>query len=759
MKPIAWRSLLLTFCAAGMLLVLAGLLDQAGMGGRPPWYGVWGGYFDGSALPYHLTFRGVDPGGPADEGGLREGDRIDVRDHTPLERLAMVGQPQAARPLTFSVERASGPAKAVVVPVTIKLSRFWNYILWEFADLWLLLFASLIAWRRPFVENNLLLASVLACAAVGFSAESLFFGLPWTWAYVALGIVSQALPLSIAMWAALASSFARPLSAVRRIALGLCYVLVAIAIVVGDGTPDRTIGIAPLVATLTLWFDPTRFLGSIWTIPADAAVLAGILCSVLAITAARGAERQRAAWLLIPLGVFFFVLGSTTLAFHYLSYSALLVVGQSYGIVAIITPLVLTYAALNRRLIDVGFVLNRTVVFAIVSTIVIGAFVLVEWAASAWLVNASHTTSVIVGMIVALGLGLSLRYIHKIVDRFVDHLLFRKRHEDESALRRFAHESGYITDAATLVERAVSTVRRHTAASSADIFVRNGSATYVSTLAKHVEVGENDPAVVALRAWNKPVDLHGIDGSALAGELAFPMMSRGQLIGALVCGPKQDGEAYAPDESAALLALALSVGGTLDVLDSKGGNERDPALVELRTNRRTLRGNPLVAGCDRRADTPGKINRPRNIVSGPVHGAKGENRTRDTALFRRVLYRLSYLGICIRLHADARAPSFCGAYPQASPLESIKQPAIMKRTPLWAMIAITLLFFPARPAAAVPIPAKVDVSLSLTNNSRAAWLRVTAISYQTQRAIESWCLAPGRKGPSHSRRPRWTSAR
>ncbi len=32
------------------------------------------------------------------------------------------------------------------------------------------------------------------------------------------------------------------------------------------------------------------------------------------------------------------------------------------------------------------------------------------------------------------------------------------------------------------------------------------------------------------------------------------------------------------------------------------------------------------------------------ICFEPTHGAKGQNRTADTALFRRVLYRLSYLG-------------------------------------------------------------------------------------------------------------------
>jgi len=589
MRPATWRAILLTLCAAGALITLGAFLDQTGMGGSPPWYGVWGGYFDGSSQPYHLTFRGVDPGGPADRGGLREGDLVDIRGHTLLERLSMMGQPQAGQPLTFKVERGSIRSRAVVVPGPFYLSRFWQYALWEFAGLWLLLFAALIAWRRPYVDNNLLLSAVLAAAAIGFGSESLLFGLPWAWAYVGLAIVSQALPLSVALWAALASSFARPLSKARRFALGLCFALVAITIIVGDGTPDRTFGIAPLVATMTLWFDPAMFLGATWTIPGDAAIFMALLCSALAIAAARGVERQRAIWVLVPLAAYYIVIQWTTLAFHFFSYATLLFLGQAYGVVAVITPLVLTYAALNRRLIDIGFVLNRTVVFAIVSTIVIGAFVLVEWAAGAWLVNASHTTSTIVGMVVALILGLSLRYIHKYVDRFVDSVLFRKRHDDESALRRFAHESSYINDTATLLERAVGTVRKHTTAKSADILVRNGSATYVSTSQREpVDLSENDPVIVALRAWNKPIDLHRTSGSGLSGEWAFPMISRGRLVGALVCGPKRDGETYAPDEVDALLALAHGVGGTLDVLEAKSGHFSDPALTELCESIRAL---------------------------------------------------------------------------------------------------------------------------------------------------------------------------
>lgn len=44
------------------------------------------------------------------------------------------------------------------------------------------------------------------------------------------------------------------------------------------------------------------------------------------------------------------------------------------------------------------------------------------------------------------------------------------------------------------------------------------------------------------------------------------LVARGTLIGALVVGPKRSLEAYAPDESAAIMQLAQSVGTAIDVL-------------------------------------------------------------------------------------------------------------------------------------------------------------------------------------------------
>ena len=252
------------------------------------------------------------------------------------------------------------------------------------------------------------------------------------------------------------------------------------------------------------------------------------------------------------------------------SYADSIVAGLVSTLVLLTAPVALTYAALSRRLLDVGFFLNRATVFTIVSAIVIGAFILAEWAASTWLASTTHATSAVVSMVIALGLGVSLRHIHRYVERFVDRVFFRKRHEDELALLSFAHEASYISDRSTLLDRAVQTVKEHTGANDAAILVRDGAAIYAfATDGQREEVSENDPGIVALRAWNRPVDLHALPDSELRGEFAFPMTSRGDLVGTLICGPKRDGEAYAPDESEALLALAHGVGTALDTLTSR----------------------------------------------------------------------------------------------------------------------------------------------------------------------------------------------
>ncbi|HEX3670572.1 MAG TPA: GAF domain-containing protein, partial [Candidatus Cybelea sp.] len=202
---------------------------------------------------------------------------------------------------------------------------------------------------------------------------------------------------------------------------------------------------------------------------------------------------------------------------------------------------------------------------------VIAVFVLVEWALGGWLSTASHAANLVVAGGLALTLGLSMHQIHHRVDNFVDRAFFSKRRRDQDAILAFSREAAYVTDREVLLERTEEVLLAHADASSVAILVDDHRGRYG-------EVSENDSAVLALRAHHAVLDLHGLS-TAIAGDYAFPMVSRGRVLGVLVLGPKRSHESYAPDELETILRLAHAVGSALDVLVQNGA--ADPMLARL----------------------------------------------------------------------------------------------------------------------------------------------------------------------------------
>jgi hypothetical protein len=571
MKPAVWRAVIVVFCGITGLLALSELFGAIGFNGASPWLGIWGATVSDSWQPFDLRIQSIEPGGASEQGGLRADDRVDLRANNLLDRFSLLGQPLADRPVTILVLRGSAQRTAVVTPRPPNLRRRWDaFFNWP-GQVWIAVLAALIVWRRSNVREMRLLCLALVSYALWQITAPFAFAAPWTWVYIVFRIGSVFFgPLAVAFWAACAGCFGAPLSKARRAFQTVCFVFVAASI---------ALGCAGVLGVITLWFDPMRVLWFASGPFFGLALFTALGCSVLAIAASQGIDQRRAAWLLAPPAVLFFARyaldGAAT---HLHSYDVYLAVNYFYSLVLFTTPLVVTYVALSRRLMDIGFVLNRAAVFGIVSAIVIGLFILIEWGVGEWLVKASHTTSVVAGMVVALVLGLSMRYIHHYVDAFVDGVFFRKRHEDEAALRRFAVESAFISDRDVLLKRATQEVLEHTDADAATILVRDGARGYVSRGdGSPVRIDSNDPGIIALKAWSKPVNLHSLEDSQLHGELAFPMISRGDLVGALLCGPKRDGELYAPDENDALLALARGVGTALDTLST----QNDDAITSL----------------------------------------------------------------------------------------------------------------------------------------------------------------------------------
>ncbi|HKE36108.1 MAG TPA: hypothetical protein VKB39_01660 [Candidatus Baltobacteraceae bacterium] len=581
MSAVAWRRLLLGLCALGFVLTVNVVWTGAYTLGVDP--GVTRAYTTPLVVPKmtgeppFVIRIDAPPGSPAYLQGLRSGDLLDLQLLTPGERYHWINY------FRLAGQRADIPiqrdGKRLVIGVVSEsrtllggglLSFGWDSWLAIFGLFWMLTFAAVIAWKRSDGKEARILSLLLITLVLSSDFTPLNFVTPWA-ALDAIGaFLSSALyGVSTALLATYAMTFALPANPLRRTLMWLSYLtgalmaLYGLAFVVGAWTAT----LDPMQA----WYSGTAAQFSIAVLP----FVFPVLCAIATIVQTHGTDRARLVWATSALGIQYFAAATVGLATSFdlpLSSSWELLL---YNVTGFITPVVLTYVALIRRVLDVGFALNRALVFSAVSLVFVSVFLLVEWGLGEWLSSASHTTNLVVGAAIALLLGLSVRGIHHRVDRILDTVFFRKRHEDEHAIRAFGHEAAYITDARLLLDRTKTLLEEHADATGVSILLDDGHGHYGET-------SENDPAILSLKAWQKCVDLHTLD-TVLHGEFAYPMVARGHLVGAIVLGPKVSGDPYAPDESDAILHLAHGVGGAFDVLSANGRASSDGLLEAIQT--------------------------------------------------------------------------------------------------------------------------------------------------------------------------------
>jgi hypothetical protein len=240
----------------------------------------------------------------------------------------------------------------------------------------------------------------------------------------------------------------------------------------------------------------------------------------------------------------------------------------------------LAYAILIERLFDIGFVVNRAVVYGIVSTIVVTVFIAVEWAVERWAGQIGHVRGQIIEMVVAVVIGLSLRPLHAWVDRLVDAVLFAQRHRAANELQRFAREAHLVGEPRKLFEATQWTLRTFARASDCDILLREDDRTFRSVLESARRLHEDDVLVLRLRATADPVLRTAFPGLRDA-DVALPMVVRGTLTGIVLVTLPQRAEPYSPEELHALERVAREVAFALvsiDAAEAKRLREENAAL-------------------------------------------------------------------------------------------------------------------------------------------------------------------------------------
>ena len=231
----------------------------------------------------------------------------------------------------------------------------------------------------------------------------------------------------------------------------------------------------------------------------------------------------------------------------------------------ILLPIGYAYAIMRYRVVDVSFVLNRALVFAVLSGALLGGVILAE--AFAEKVALGRNASLALELAVPLVMGLAFNALHARLERLIDKVLFSAKHRAIESLRRFSADCGFIEKPATLRERAVATVCLEARAEAAALYERT-SAGYSLGVGSGAhafpgDVDADDDAFVRMRATSDPVDLAEIRSALGNSGVAFPMAIGGRLNGVLVCGSRTNGEPYAPDEHDVLRTVAQSVGAAL----------------------------------------------------------------------------------------------------------------------------------------------------------------------------------------------------
>ncbi len=555
MSTVAWRRLLLWLCAFALI--------QAGVT-------VWiafavHGFVSGTSLTSPFLVSGLPSNAPFIDrphlGLSRHRITLDLRPLSAADRYAW-------RFSTFRVgERITVPVlhgKTDRISFTaVKFHVDWDAWLAYIGWCWVLLFAALIAWRRAESAEARTLAFMLIAWVLGSTFLPNNWVTQWTAADAVAGVLAVAVGYcAFALFATYAMLFARPPTLLRRSLSWLSY---------GSAGLVALYGIVATVGVWTRTADPDQawYFGVLpQVITSVLPILFPLLCVIVTLAQTRGAERARMAWASASVGFLFLVyliggvigviaIFHTTHTGAYLP-SVLNLVYQAQNIAMFIAPIGLTYALLSRRLLDVGFVINQAAVYSGVSIIVVGLFMLGEWVLGTWFSHVSHMTNLEVSAALAIGLGFSVRAIHTRVDGTLDRVFFRKRHDDETAIRAFADEAAEITDDASLLQLTKKTLETHADAAFVTLAMDDGAGHFG-------DVSASDPAIVALRERHKALDLQTLS-TGLRGDFAYPMIARGRLVGALVLGPKRSGESYAPDESHAIMHLAHNVGSALHIL-------------------------------------------------------------------------------------------------------------------------------------------------------------------------------------------------
>lgn len=266
--------------------------------------------------------------------------------------------------------------------------------------------------------------------------------------------------------------------------------------------------------------------------------------------------------------------------------------GQLIGFGVVLMPLCIAYAVFRLRVLDVNFVLNRALVYGLLSLAVIAFVSVLDWFFSR--VVAIGRLAIGAELLVTIAIGFLLDRINHAVERFVESVFFRHRRIAERIMRRAASALPYATEESAIVEGLVQVPVDALELAAAALYRRSASgarfegvATSQLTTIAPPGFDANDLLVRMLLAdesivWLDELRTHLDPQNAAIYTLAVPVTVRHELVSFTLYGAHANGAQLDPDEVALLEDLAREAARAYDHVEAERARERYAQLTLAR---------------------------------------------------------------------------------------------------------------------------------------------------------------------------------
>lgn len=296
--------------------------------------------------------------------------------------------------------------------------------------------------------------------------------------------------------------------------------------------------------------------------------------------------RRRLTWVIV--GFILFVVFATIGNFGTELWPPLRSVSNLAILISALCPLVMIYAVLRHHLLDISFVVNRALVYSVLTAIIVAVVAVVDWVAGKYLFETRAALALEAA--IAIGIGFVLQRMHGLLESFVDRVVFAGRHAAERHIERVIAALAFARTQDAVLHALVDDPRSALDLASCDVFIDDGSALILR--ARHgrhgleiKELSRDDAMARLLLSERRPIGIaethwHAPGSGAAALDIAVPLFSRNDLLGIVFYGRHRNGTAIDPEERDLLTRLCNAAAVAYEAV----------ALAQAREELAVLRG-------------------------------------------------------------------------------------------------------------------------------------------------------------------------